>query len=353
VIREQAILAAALPGERPLHAVEGIVVFEVASEGEEWSELARVGSPPSQSERRMLGLRSARWDASGVAPGWYRVRAVLERGGRRVALSEPVEVEVGAAGERSGGEGLPPGLEGEPISAERRCLCESIVLLGDDLPGERVAFGADGRPGADPPWNAFEGKHDGKSLGPLSGDPVNAGRAAGYKFQVLAAVDGTPQECREVQLARGTITARGVSRRQCENDRNRKDGWVWNEAEQVCEQFHDPKGREVDVDLDGIRESFPEEKTFPLGGEYGPDNYTFGDGVLKTYPFRRILWWDAPSMTTLPAGSTFDAELVAAVRGTDDLYCYLEFALHVEWRQVGTVEELTLRRSEVRATRLP
>jgi hypothetical protein len=215
-----------------------------------------------------------------------------------------------------------------------KCICKSIKVRASG-----VALGPKGdRSRA---WGATA-HHDGKTLGPLDGNPGNRADAAGekgragYAFEILAEIDGDPAKCGETQLTKRTVTL--------------PDGKVQNSS------YNGKADRDLDgtEDIDGTTEAgcaaaggqwTNNRCEFPQSGyAYMPDGRPEHNGSIYNKPYThkarpdgKIIWWDAPS-GVVPNDATYRADFVSIVRGTDQKYCYVFF--RVVWtRKAGKDDE--------------
>lgn len=207
------------------------------------------------------------------------------------------------------------------------CICNSIKVRTSGN-----ALGPDGRADANG-WARIADKRDGLKLGPLNGNPENktAGgekKWTGFSFEVVADVTGDPKDCRETQLIKRTITIAGGSTinktysgtgdrdLNGTNDMNITDkascvaaGGSWNDTTRKCE--------------------FPQS-----GTKFQPDGYTPSGGssydreqTFKKHQGAKALWHDAPGIAVSSNGSTYKADFIAILRGTDGKYCYVKFSV--------------------------
>jgi hypothetical protein len=269
--------------------------------------------------------------------------------------------------------------DGPTAKPADKCICKSITLRGDNLPGEKDAFGPDGKAGGGDSWPKFAGRFDGKTLGPLHDDTENATdagekRATGYAFEVHCTVEGDPKHCKEIQVLRGTRTILGryPNQKACEDA-----GGTWKAADSSCTIHHPWKGTSADLDKDGTADIdvSTEAKCKAAGGKwdgtkctvrfpgpkYGPDTPEDTDAGgayeseydYKKYAGTNIIAFDAPSSSGMSNGSKLKYEFVFLVRGTDNKYCYVAFKLEAERKAGKDDEKLTETGTAVGAANVP
>jgi PKD domain len=226
------------------------------------------------------------------------------------------------------------------LKQNNNCVCKSIKVRT-----KGNALGPDGKDDADG-WPKTPGMDDGKKLGPLDGNPDNGITGGekdntGFAFEIVAEVEGNPDKCKETQLIKRTITRaggaaanktyKGTGDRDLDgtNDMNVTDeasckaaGGSWNATTTMCE--------------------FPQS-----GKKYQPDGKAGGSIYDKEYPGKKhqgnlILWYDTPYLgNTYGNGSTYKADFIAIVRGTDGKYCYVMFSIKLERKAGKDSEEIS------------
>ncbi|HUU46111.1 MAG TPA: PKD domain-containing protein [Acidobacteriota bacterium] len=225
------------------------------------------------------------------------------------------------------------------------CICDAIALRGDNLPAEGTAFGPDGVVGGtNNDWGTRRGQRDGTTLGPLNGNPQNTAAGTtekpftGYAFEVVADVTGNPALCREIQVRKSSSLVQGTTQAACA-----QVGGTW-EGGGTCRlagrwglrastNFPDPT--QVDLDLDGTNDiTQATNPEFPVGGtQFGPDgsrSYREPVASLKAHPDSKIVYSDAPRFGGgCGELSTYVADFIFLVRGTDNKYCYVAFTINL------------------------
>jgi len=217
------------------------------------------------------------------------------------------------------------------LAANPNCICESIFVkvTGEGL-GPKV-------------WGAsVYGR--GKVLGPLDGNPRNKVKNGekedtGYAVEVGAIVKGDIKNCRETELIKSTLVLAGD------------------------ETLHASYRGTGDRDLDGANDmnitdavscilagGSPVMNPGPLspichfpqnGTQYKPNGYRGSvydrPGIFKKYRGNGVVWINH-SQFAGATGTTYKADKVAIIRGTDGKYCYVAFSFDCE-KKVGADKE--------------
>lgn len=219
------------------------------------------------------------------------------------------------------------------------CTCDTIAVR---IKGN--ALGEDGKAGGKD-WDKTPGIDDGKTLGPLDGNPENGMSGGekdytGYAFEVVCTVKGDPDKCKQIQLVKGTTSAKGDKTWKGTNKDLDLDGTddIDVSTQKKCQ------------DAGGSWDGTKCELKFPQGGaKYGPDEYDQGEAggayefwkghpdgyAYKVHAGKQIIWYDTPLTN---ASKVFKADFVAIVRGTDGKYCYVKFSVDYG-RQAGKDKE--------------
>lgn len=237
-------------------------------------------------------------------------------------------------------------LVGVVLGEETHCKCKSILVRtrgNASDPSKPIG------PGLDTNWGKRPGAHDGKTLGPLHGNPENRSTSgeksySGFAFEVIAEVEGDPSKCKEIQLVKATATGGSPAVElhatwRGEGDRNKDGnpdmnitgeqscmaaGGSWNGVTGMCEFPKNGDKYRPDGGFAGVH------------GDPGVADYQAPLEGIKAYGPRVIKWWDAPR---LPSNySTLKADFVAIVRGDDGKYCYVKFGVDLE-RKAGRDKE--------------
>jgi len=340
--------------------------LEASADGRSWTPVLSVEDVPrSWWDASETGWR-LRWTPELALRGRQQVRVVLRtRDGTLV--SPPVELEFEEPQNEEPGE---PEREqrqdprGGRERAPAACKCQSIEVRGDDLPAEAVALG----PTADrqSAWRVRKGDDDGATLGPLKDNPKNgAGRWLGYSFEIACDVEGRPGACDEIQLVKASGEYRGVKGKECA-----EGGGVWDATHSVCRFTHTWKGNAAALSKAGKADiSAPGQAactalggrweggkcvlSFPYDGpRFGPDvkgdGPEFRDGAyerpdgLKRHVGTKIVWKDMIGVGGAGNDSFLRARVLAVVKGTDNLFCYVLFDVEVRKDATGQRTE-TLR----------
>jgi hypothetical protein len=249
------------------------------------------------------------------------------------------------------------------------CICTGLTLRGHTAPpvpvlGKDAAIG-----GTD--WSSGATLYDGKTAGPLGGNPGNAPvgtkkKYLGYAFEVVATVFGNPDKCKEIQLRRDELRLPGLTAAECVDDFG-----IWEPATSTCLKSLPWVGTSKDLDLDGTPDLVVDTLAkcttaggiwdgafcilhFPLSaGEYGPDEFEQGEpgGAYeetsggKVHLGQKAVWIDAPHTLAKPVGKEWNIDFVAILRGTDGKACYLKYEFRSEVKAGQNDESLTLTES--------
>ena len=269
----------------------------------------------------------------------------------------------------------------EPLIFEKKsCVCESIVLRGDNLPAESAALGPDAAAGGTD-WPKSAGFDDGKKLGPLDGNAENAAvggekNYTGYAFEILATVKGSPGLCKEGQLARSdeVLCHPSLTKPVCESS-----GGTWNAGTSCCSRGKPWRGKRVDLDKDGtddIDVSTQAKCTaaggkwlgavlgcqlnFPKSGGYNTDTATGSTSNYDSpYTFKKrvgqkVVWYDTPALPGgFTNGSKVDVDFISYLRDSDGKYCYVKYNLIHERKAGKDSESASEKENKTRQATLP
>ena len=259
-----------------------------------------------------------------------------------------------------------------------KCECTSIAVRK-----EGKALGPDGESQGDKEkgWGKTNGFDDGIKLGPVHDNPedstVNGEKKyTSYAFEILCEVKGNPDNCKEIQVVKRTSVQKGLTKKQCE-----ENGGTWNDTDKTCTLDKTWKGKTADLDKNGTNDIdvSDEDKCkkaggkwdgkkctlkFPKSGEkYGPDvpDDTDAGGAYedkfdyKKRPDKKIIWYDTPYISGVSNGSTYKADFIAIVKGSDPngKYCYVKFTLDLERKEGKDKEELTAEDPVIGADSVP
>jgi hypothetical protein len=248
------------------------------------------------------------------------------------------------------------------------CICKSMTIRAGKTPGDKTALGptADGKS----VWRlGKDSGDDGKTLGPLAGNPANKPNAqgqspwVGYSFEVVTKIEGNPAKCAEIQLAKASGEFRGGTRKECE-----KAGLEWDVTGKFCKYVKQWTGNQGNLDKAGkpkiditTKEQCDANKgtwdgkkcslEFPWSGKnYGPDAKTDDDpggayekpnpSTLKRHVGQTIIWMDKVGFTATGDGSWLKASLLPVVRGTDGKYCFAQLEIDLRRTKTGADETL-------------
>jgi hypothetical protein len=203
-------------------------------------------------------------------------------------------------------------------------------------------------------WARKDRHFSGKFLGPLSADDEGQNNVVGFAFEVVAAVDGDPNACLEIQWAKASSSpGRAIK--------------VWT-------------GTAKDLDLDGTNDidvstqakcmaeagfwgvAIPNQCTIGFrvtDKRYGPDEPRQGiQGGAYEKPFTHkshvglnIIWFDAPSAPI--ANGIWNLDFVAVIRGTDNQYCFAQFKVRSDKNALPETLKVEAEKAQVNRAALP
>jgi len=220
---------------------------------------------------------------------------------------------------------VPPDPNAPPlIVAETKCECTSIEVrtAGAALGPDAMAGGA--------AWPKFAG-FDGATLGPGNLNPCNAlvggeRQWSRYAFEVVVEVCGDPNLCDEIQLIRRTAIEKDTTQLECEGR-----GGLWNADNDCCSYIKNVCGpAQFDLDFDGMNDidlAAGQKIFFPAGDsadDWASDGYT-APYAAKSHFANKIIWVDAPGIRNMADGSSYNADFVAVIKGTDGKFCYCTY----------------------------